>query len=46
MLFRSSRIEAIEAELSSEANGVEATYKEVTHRLEAVGLVYLWPTRG
>ncbi len=40
------RIEAIDAELSSEPNRVEATYKEVTLRLEAVGLAYLWPTSG
>jgi superfamily II DNA or RNA helicase len=40
------RLEAIEAELSSEPARIKASYEVVTHRLEPAGLVYLWPISG
>jgi hypothetical protein len=40
------RLEAIEAELSSEPARIKASYEVVAHRLEPAGLVYLWPISG
>ena len=40
------RLETIKAELESEPQRIQASYRVVTHRLEPAGLVYLWPTSG
>jgi hypothetical protein len=36
----------IEAELAEEPERLRRAYETRAHRLEPVGLVYLWPTTG
>ncbi len=40
------RLQDIERELESEPDRVRAGYAVRAHRLEPVGLVYLWPVTG
>jgi hypothetical protein len=37
------RIEALEHEIETEPARIEQTYQVKAHRMEPVGLVYLWP---
>ena len=40
------RLEEIESELESEPKRIAATYAIEAHRIEPIGLVYLWPRTG
>jgi hypothetical protein len=40
------RLDAIEAELSTEPKRIQESYRVITNRLEPAGLVYLWPISG
>lgn len=42
----SARLTRIEQELGSEPQRLRASYEVSAHRLEPVGLVYLWPSSG
>ena len=42
----SRRLDEIESELESEPRRIAAAYAIEAHRVEPIGLVYLWPTSG
>jgi hypothetical protein len=41
-----SRLVRLEKEISEEPARIRASYDVTAHRLEPVGLVYLWPATG